>query len=321
MYLRRMSSDASPLVERLEPDLAGQVRQLAVPDMSDEFLEVMRQMPLPPFTSDAVDRSEHLVPGDPPVPVRVHRPKDVSGPLPAYVSMHGGGYISGTYDMDDAKFNRVCPAIGMVGMSIDYRLAPDTPYPGPLEDCYRALLWTFEHAAEIGIAPGRIGIGGISAGGGLAAALGLLVRDRGEVELRFQVLESPMIDDRQQTASSQLDGLPIWSRASNAYGWRAYLGQLHGAEDVPATASPARAQDLSGLPATIVVVGALDGFLDENVDYAMRLHRAGVPTELHVHPGACHGYQLFEDCDVTKRSNRGVDEWVARQIAQPTPSA
>ena len=134
-------------------------------------------------------------------------------------------------------------------MSVEYRLAPETPYPGPLDDCYAGLAWTYEHADELGIDADRIGIAGVSAGGGLAAALALLARDRGEVPLAFQLLECPMIDDRQTTSSSQLDGLPVWSRDSNEFGWRSYLGDLYGTDDVPAYAAPARATDLVGLPA------------------------------------------------------------------------
>ena len=143
--------------------------------------------------------------------------------------------------------------------------------------------------AELGIDPDRIGIGGTSAGGGLAAALALLARDRGEVPVAFQLLECPMLDDRQETSSSQLEGLPVWSRESNEFGWRSYLGELYGSDDVPALAAPARARDLRGLPPALVIVGGADGFRDEDVLYALRLNQAGVPTELHVLPGAPHG--------------------------------
>ena len=195
---------------------------------------------------------------------------------------------------EDPLFDRLCPHLGLVGVSVEYRLAPEAPYPAPLEDCYRGLVWTYEHAEELGIDRDRIGVGGISAGGGLAAALALLAKRRGEVPVAFQLLDCPMLDDRQPTASSRLDGLPVWSRESNTYGWRSYLGDLYGREDVPCTAAPARATDadLVGLPPAFVSVGAIDGFLDEDVEYALRLNRAGVPAELHVYPGACHGYQL-----------------------------
>jgi acetyl esterase/lipase len=259
-------------------------------------------------------RTDHFVQGDPPVAVRVLRPPGIEGPLPCLYSMHGGGYVLGTYDMDSLMFEDMCPRLGFVGVTVDYRLAPETPYPGPLEDCYRGLRWTFDHAEELGIDRARIGVAGVSAGGGLAAALALLARDRGEVEVAFQLLDCPMIDDRQITGSSQQDALLVWSKASNEFGWRSYLGDLYGTGDVPCTAAAARATDLSGLPPAFVSVGGIDGFLDEDVDYALRLNRAGVPCELHVYPGAPHGYQMAFDAGITKQSRRDVEDWLTRRI-------
>jgi acetyl esterase/lipase len=298
----------------LHPELTDVVAALPFSDIDADALPALRGFAPEVSLSGAVRRTDHAVPGDPPVPVRVHRAEGATGLLPCLYSIHGGGYVLGSYVMDDAVFDRRCPALGLVGVSVEYRLAPETPYPGPLEDCYRGLVWTYEHAEELGIDRDRIGIGGVSAGGGLAAALALLARDRGEVPLAFQLLDCPMLDDRQCTPSSQVDGLPVWSRKSNEFGWRAYLGDLYGARDVPYTAAAARAQDLSGLPPAFVSVGAVDGFLDEDVDYALRLNRAGVPTELHVYPGACHGYQLAQDCEITHQSRRDVEAWLARQI-------
>lgn len=264
--------------------------------------------------SDGVERTDHVVPGDPDVVVRVHRPKGVEGPLPCVYSIHGGGYVLGSYTMDDARFDVWCQRHTLVGVSVEYRLAPETPYPGPLDDCYLGLRWVHQHAADLGIDPDHIGIAGTSAGGGLAAAVALLARDRAEVPLRFQLLDCPMLDDRQITPSSRLDGLLIWSRESNEFGWRSYLGDLYGTADVPAYAAPARATDLSGLPPAYVCVGNVDGFRDEDIDYALRLNQAGVPTELHVHPGAPHGVGFAPDLDVAKRYLRGIDSWLARQV-------
>ncbi len=269
-----------------------------------------------------VVREEHTVPGDPPVPVRLHRPATAVGSvgaaekLPCVVSIHGGGYVMGSYEMDDATFNTWCPALNLVGISIEYRLAPETAYPGPLQDCYRALLWAFDNADELGIDRNCIGIHGVSAGGGLAAALALHARDRGEVEIAFQTLDCPMLDDRQMTTSSQLEGLQVWSRESNTFGWRAYLGDLYGTDAVAYTAAPARASDLAGLPPAFVSVGTVDGFRDEDIDYALRLNQAGVPTELHVYPGAPHGYHIAADSAIAKQSARDKSDWIARQIAR-----
>ncbi len=196
-------------------------------------------------------------------------------------------------------------------------MAPETPYPGPLDDCYQGLRWTYEHAADLGIDPSCIGVMGVSAGGGLAAALALLARDRGEVPVAFQLLDSPMLDDRQRTLSSRQDGLPVWSRNSNTFGWKAYLGDRYGRDDVPATAAPSRAADLAGLPPAFVSVGALDGFRDEDVEYALRLNQAGVPAELHVYPGACHGFtMLAPEAAVTKQCMRNMEDWLTRQFAR-----
>ena len=192
----------------------------ALPAMRAARGEMFAGVPL----SDGVERTDHVVSEDPRVVVRVHRPKGIDGPLPCVYSIHGGGYVLGSYDMDDAKFDRQCVHFPCVGVSVEYRLAPEAAYPGPLDDCYAGLHWIHEHAAELGIAPDRIGISGVSAGGGLAAALALLARDRGEVPVAFQLLECPMIDDRQTTSSSRLEGLPIWSRESNEFGWRSLPG-------------------------------------------------------------------------------------------------
>ncbi len=237
-------------LQELDPEVAAAVGALNLTGLAAENLPLMRGAFPAQDLSDAVVRTEILVPGDGghQVPIRVHRAKGAGGRQPCVYSIHGGGYVLGSYDMDDARFDSWCPRLGIVGVSVEYRLAPEVPYPGPLEDCYQGLKWVYDHADELGVDRNRIGIAGVSAGGGLGAALALLARDRGEVPLIFQLLDCPMLDDRQQTPSSQLDGLAVWSRESNTFGWRSYLGDLYGRPDVPYTAAPARAQDLSGLP-------------------------------------------------------------------------
>jgi acetyl esterase/lipase len=172
-----------------------------------------------------------------------------------------------------------------------------------------------------GIDPQRIGVGGRSAGGGLAAALALRFRDRGKDRIAFQYLEYPMLDDRQRTLSSRLDGLPLWSRESNAYAWSSYLAGLHGADDLPADAAPARASDLAGLPTTFVNVGTADGFRDEVIDFAARLTRAGVMTELHVYAGAVHGFHLFAGSAVVRCAVLDSESWLRRQLTVPQGGA
>jgi acetyl esterase/lipase len=304
-------------IQDLDPEIAAAVGAIELAGMSLDTLSTYRQTFQGAPLSDAVIRTDHTIPGDPAVPVRVHRAADASDALPCVYSIHGGGYVLGSYAMDDAAFDSWCPKLGIVGVSVEYRLAPETPYPGPLEDCYTGLKWVYDHADELGVDRDRIGISGISAGGGLAAALGLLARDRGEVPLAFQLLNCPMLDDRQQTPSSQLDGLAVWSRDTNTFGWRSYLGDLYGTDEVPYTAAPARCEDLSGLPPAFVSVGTVDGFRDEDIDYAVRLNQAGVPCELHVYPGASHGYQIAVDSPIVRQSNRDVLDWMARQVRRP----
>jgi acetyl esterase/lipase len=246
--------------------------------------------------------------------VRVHRPVGLADPAPCIYSIHGGGYVLGSNAMDDAVFDRWCQDFGCVGVSVEYRLAPETPYPGPLDDCYAGLAWTFAHAEELLVDPARIGINGVSAGGGLAAALALLARDRGELPIAFQLLQCPMIDDRQLSTSSRYDDLLIWSREANTFGWRCYLGGLYGADDIPAYAAAARAEDLAGLPPAMMIAGGADGFRDENIDYAMRLGQAGVPTDLTVIAGAPHGVQLFIGTTPERRWARAVAEWLRPHV-------
>jgi acetyl esterase/lipase len=304
----------------LDPEVAPLLAEAPQFSFTAEALAAMRENRISLMgeieLSDSVERADHVVSTDPEVVVRVHRPKSANGVLPVIYSIHGGGYIIGSYDMDDLKFDRWCQKLGCVGVSVEYRLAPETPYPGPLDDCYAGLKWTYDHAAEIGADPAHIGIAGVSAGGGLTAALALLARDRGEVPLCFQLLECPMLDDTQTTSSSCLDGLPIWSREANTFGWKSYLGDLYGTDDIPAYAAATRATDLTGLPSALVIVGGADGFRDEDITYALRLNQAGVPTELHVLPGAPHGVMMFAGSTIAKRWDQTVNEWLEIQLSR-----
>jgi len=303
----------------LDPELRPVLGAFDLPTFDAETIATIRSSQFPaPELSDAVVRTDHEVPsrvaGDPPVPVRVHRPAGRKGRLPAILTIHGGGYVIGSYVMDDAMLDRWCPALGIVGVSVEYRLAPETPYPGPLEDCYSALYWAHEHAEELGIDPAFIGTYGVSAGGGLAAALGLLARDRGEVPLAFQLLDCPMLDDRQTTPSIGDAGLYLWTAASNDFGWRSYLGARFGTDDIPSYAAAARSTDVTGLPPTCVVVGSIDGFRDEDVEFAGRLNQAGVPCELHVIAGLPHAYLLVPAAAAVQLAEHCKEHWLARQL-------
>ena len=189
--------------------------------------------------------------------------------------------------------------LGCVVVSVDYRLAPETPHPGPIEDCYAALKWMHAHADELGIDPARIAVGGESAGGGLAACLALLARDRGEIPLVFQLLIYPMLDDRTVTEAEPhpFAGAFIWTRDSNRFGWTSLLGCEPGGDEVSPYAAASRATDLKGLPPTFIAVGSLDLFLEEDLEYTRRLLRAGVSTELHIYPGAYHAFNMVPDAE------------------------
>jgi acetyl esterase/lipase len=217
------------------------------------------------------------------VDVRLFRPSRISGAGPALLWIHGGGYVIGHAGQDDVLCRRFARELNATVASVDYRLAPEHPYPAPLDDCYSALKWL---AALPSVDPARVAIGGASAGGGLAAALALLARDRAEVPLIAQLLVYPMLDDR-TVERNGLDkpGHRLWNQSSNRFGWDAYLGDAD--RDV---AVPARREDLSGLPPAWLGVGSLDLFHDEDLAYAERLRAAGVPCEVEVVPGAFHGF-------------------------------
>ena len=216
------------------------------------------------------------------VGIRLYRPAGTAQPTPAQLWIHGGGYVLGTAAQDDLLCRRFVADLGITVASVDYRLAPEHPYPAPLEDCYTALEWL---ATLPAVDAEQIAIGGASAGGGLAAALALLARDRDGVKPVFQLLVYPMIDDRSVGAHLNDPGHRLWNATSNQFGWKAYLG---GAD--PMIAAPARRTDLAGLPPAWLGVGTLDLFHDEDLDYAARLQDAGVPCEVHVVPGAFHGF-------------------------------
>jgi acetyl esterase/lipase len=299
-------------VRLLDPELARALGGFTIGTIDAARLSELRVAFPALGTTDFVERIDDVAP--PGVPVRVHRPKGSRGLLPGILSIHGGGFVLGSHNTDDEQFERWCPKLGVIGVSVDYRLAPETTYPGAIDDCYAALRWLQQNASALGVDVARIGVYGISAGGGLAAALALMARDRGELPLAFQLLDSPMLDDRQRTPSSRLTDLLVWPKEANEFGWRSYLGDVYGTDEVSQYAAPGRATDLSSLPPAFVSVGSVDGFRDESLDYARRLNQAGTPTELHVYPGAPHGYQLAPESAVARQGRRDADEWLRRQL-------
>ena len=286
-------------------------------DFSVDNLAAMRSGSMfEPQTAPDIERVELTTEGSG-VALSMLRPVGSTDHVPALFWMHGGGMVIGNRHMDDARLIEWCRSLGCVCITVEYRLAPEAPYPAPLDDCEAGLRFVIEHAHDLRIDRQRIGIGGRSAGGALAAGVALRCRDQANVALAFQYLEYPMLDDRGLTASSQLEGLPIWTRESNAFGWRSYLGDRCGTDDVPAEAAPARSTELSGLPTAFIGVGTADCLRDESIDFAARLCRAAVPTELHVYAGAVHGFDMFADTAVARTAARDSAEWLARQFGRP----
>jgi acetyl esterase/lipase len=217
------------------------------------------------------------------VGVRLFRPTDQADPAPALLWIHGGGYVIGNAEMDDHLCARFSKRLGITVAAVEYRLAPEHPYPAALQDCFSALTWL---AGLPGVDPARVAIGGASAGGGLAAALALWARDHGFTPV-FQLLVYPMLDDRSWMAADN-PNYRLWNPRANRFGWTAYLGDAD-----PQVAVPARREDLSGLPPAWIGVGTNDLFHDEDLAYAERLTAAGVPCEVEVVRGAFHGFDLW----------------------------
>jgi acetyl esterase/lipase len=268
------------------------------------MMKAMVESMAPP-AYDGVKVEERRIPGAPGTPdvrVLMYTPPGAAGPLPVHLDIHGGGYVAGSADIDNVLCRRLCTAVGCAVVSVDYRLAPEVQYPGALEDCYAALQWIHRHGAPLGFDTTRITIGGESAGGGHGAAMAILIRDRGGPKVLLQLLGQPMLDDRTGSISEPhpYTGEFVWTPHLNHIGWTSLLGVEAGSPAVPAGAVAARVANLSGLAPAFIVVGALDLFVEEGIEYARRLMRAGVPTELHVLPGAFHGSaSLVPDAEVS----------------------
>jgi acetyl esterase/lipase len=229
--------------------------------------------------------------------------KDDAPPGPAVLYLHGGGMIAGSVALYEGPVSRYVSNSGVPMLAVDYRLAPENPHPTPVEDCYAGLEWLAKHCGELDIDQARIAVMGDSAGGGLAAAVALLARDRGGPALAHQVLIFAMLDDRNTTPDSEIAPFAVWSYDDNITAWGALLGDAIGGPDVPAYAAPARAADLSGLPPCYLEVGQLDIFRDEDLAYAQRLSRAGVTVEFHLRPGVPHEFETIAfDSDVARRA-------------------
>ncbi|NGY03260.1 alpha/beta hydrolase [Solimonas terrae] len=293
-----MSSNSRHLVD---PELLDLLDALPTTTFSADILGALREAPMPEYpieTAAAADNVrctiEHAsADGNAPaVGLRVYRPASVTAAMGCLLHIHGGGFVRGGAAAHQNQHRQLAAMLGCVVVSVDYRLAPETRFPGNLDDCMSALSWIVEHAASLSVDPARIGVVGESAGGGLAACLCLAARDRGKLKPAFLHMMYPMLDDRTCSASEPHphSGDYIWNRESNHFGWSSLLGVPPGSDAVSPYAAAARAAHLRGLPPTFICTGSLDLFVDENLEFAKRLMRDGVPTELHVFAGAVHGF-------------------------------
>lgn len=279
-----------------------QATRETLPAMRAAMDPVLKGAPVPVLP---VDAQEIQIPAPEGHQVRaiLLRPEGLTGTVPALLHIHGGAYIIGVPEMSVPELTATAHQLGIVILSVDYRLAPEHPFPAGIEDCYTALGYLHDNAATLGIDAARIAVMGESAGGGLAASLALLARDRGDYPLAFQLLDAPMMDDRTCVRPrNPVTGEFIFAPEDNHFGWSCLLGAEPGGPDVSPYAAAARATQLEGLPPALIATGALDLFVDENVDYGMRLISAGVAVELHIYPGCPHGYVIAADAPVSQRA-------------------
>jgi acetyl esterase/lipase len=292
--------------DRIDPEVRARLDQLlaivgpgglsGITDISQRRAQQARlkatrtARPLP----ERLEIRDHLVPGaterQPAIHLRSYVPSAACTPAPCVFYVHGGGLVLGSVDEDDTRAAELAVATGYIVTSVDYRLAPECPFPAALDDCYQALRWVVENHRELGIDADRVALYGPSAGGALSAASALVARDNAGPRIALLMLVSPMLDDRTAEPSTVTNtGFGAWSREANIQAWAAYLGTTCGTDLVSPYAAPARAEALTDLPPTYLDVGDLDLFRDEVVTFAGRLMRSQVPVELHVYPGGIHG--------------------------------
>jgi acetyl esterase/lipase len=278
-------------------DPGAHLRDMNVVRMMRSTIDLLGVMGGTLPTDERVVAEDRSIPGvdlGAEIPVRIYTPRTTESPAPALVFFHGGAFVLGDRYTEELRCLRYAAEAGCVVVSVDYRLAPEHPFPAAVDDCYAGLEWTVSHAAELDIDPDRVGVGGSSAGGALAAAVALMARDRSGPALAVQILNYPVIDDRMDTPSMRsFDATPLWTSGASADMWQHYLGDPDGRGEVSAYAAPGRATDLSSLPPAYVLTAELDPLRDEGIDYARRLMEAAVPTELHTVAGACHGFDII----------------------------
>ena len=310
----------------VDPEVAPVIDLIPFREMDRATLALAR--------SDAAGRFADL--GDPPVPADVRVIDGPGGPLEmhwfdpapqasepttgraALLHIHGGGMVLGSVATMAWGPSGMAAALGIPVASVDYRLAPEAPFPGPQDDCLAGLRWLADNAATLGVDPARIAVIGESAGGGLAAAVALMARDSGGPDLAAQVLIYPMLDHRTGSAecrhNNRTTGEFVWTRSSNQFGWECLRGDYAAGDARKGWFSPSLADDLAGLPPTLLLTGSLDLFFDEDLDYARRLVDAGVPVELHSYPGAIHAFNLMAEAAVVKAFNRDLLGGIGRLL-------
>jgi acetyl esterase len=297
----------------MDPELEAFVPLLSQADLTDpvparqNLAGLVATVPAPDTSEMEIE--DRTVPADPDVPVRIYRPHQAQGVI---VWLHGGGWVMGDLDTEHVWAARLACASGAVVISVGYRLAPEHPFPAAFDDANAVLTWTAQHAAELGIDPDRIAVGGHSSGGGLAAGVALRARDRQGPPIRFQLLNQPGLDDRIETWSARnFTDTPWWNRDKLAAAWRHYLAGR------PASpyAAPARADDLSGLPPAYIAAAEFCPNRDEDITYALRLLQAGVSVELHQWAGTFHGSQAIQSAEVSQRQTAELGAALRRALA------
>ena len=305
---------AQPLARgRVGGEVGDLARALWVGDINDP--QPLRE----PGERNFVRWDDRTVPGragDPEVRVRVYTPDGPAGQRPGVLYIHGGGFCVGSVATEHEGALRTCSDLGVVVVSVDYRLAPEHPFPAGFEDCYAALVWMADEASALGVDASRVAVMGGSAGGALAAAIALAARDRGGPALCFQLLNIPVIDDRLETASMKsFVDTPMWNRPTAEVSWRHYLGENGG--DVSPYAAPGRATDLQGLPPAYISTMEFDPLRDEGLLYGLRLLEAGVSVELHQYPGTFHGSAMIATAAVSRRATEEMMGALGRALGVP----
>ncbi len=306
-----MTSNAT--TRRIAPELEGSLPLFPVADLSDPISarSTLAQLAAaaPATDTAGLEIEDRTVPGEPDVPTRIYRPQRAHGAL---VWLHGGGFVMGDLETEHPWAVRLAQAAGAVVISVGYRRAPEHRFPAAFDDACTVMAWAADHAAELGVEPDRVAIGGHAAGAGLAAAVALRARDQQGPPIRYQLLNQPQLDDAQTTWSARtFTDTPFMTRDKAAASWRHYLGSA----PASAYAAPARADDLSGLPPAYITSAEFDPNRDEAIEYAQRLLQAGVPVELHQWAGTFHGSQAVVSAEVSQRQTAELGAVLRRGIA------